>query len=94
MQDKGHGEEHPFEEAPEYRAARLRHALAEDARTGELGLQVDIRGQHVYISGTVSSQEYKDHLDTVLHEQEPRLQLHNDVHVVEVTEPPDSEVLR
>ena len=94
MQSKGHGEEHRFEEAPEYRAARLRRALAEDPRTAELGVQVDVRGEHAYLSGTVSSQEYKDQLDKVLHEQKPHLRVHNDVRVVEVAEPPDSEVLR
>ncbi|EHY87182.1 BON domain-containing protein [Saccharomonospora azurea] len=78
---------------PEYTAARLRRALAEDPRTAELGIQVDVRGEHVYLSGTVSSQPCKEHLVAVLHEREPQLRLHNDVRVVEATEPDDTEVL-
>lgn len=78
---------------PEYTAARLRRALAEDERTAELGIQVDVRGEHVYLTGAVSSQRCKERLDAVLHERAPKLRLHNDVRVVEATEPGDAEVL-
>lgn len=81
-------------EAPEYVAARVRRVLAEDPRTAELGIQVDVRGEHVYLCGSVSSQQCKDELDLVVHEQEPRLRVHNDVHVVEAGEPGEPEVLR
>lgn len=81
-------------EAPEYRAARLRRALAEDTRTAELGIQVSVRGEHVYLSGSVSSAECRHHLDTVLHERDPSLNVHNDVRVVEAGEPGEPEVLR
>src|SRR5690606_1217547 len=94
MQSKGHGEEHRFEEAPEYRAPRLRRALAEDPRTAELGVQVDVRGEHAHLSGTVSGQADKDQLDQVLHEQEPRPREANDVRPLEGAEPPHSAVLR
>ncbi|EHR60958.1 BON domain-containing protein [Saccharomonospora cyanea] len=87
--DPGEGHRHP-----EYLAARLRRALAEDERTAELGIQVDVRGDHVYLTGTVSSQTCKESLDAVLVEQEPELRLHNDVRVVEATAPDDAEVLR
>ncbi|WP_019813460.1 BON domain-containing protein [Saccharomonospora saliphila] len=84
----GHGE------APEYRAARLRRTLAEDTRTAELGIQVSVRGEHVYLSGSVASAACKESLDTVLLEREPALAVHNDVRVVEAGEPGDPEVLR
>ncbi|EID52435.1 BON domain-containing protein [Saccharomonospora xinjiangensis] len=87
---------HPAEHHghPEYTAARLRRALAEDERTAELGIQVDVRGEHVYLSGVVSSQTCKERLDAVLRDREPDLHLHNDVRVVEATEPGEAEVLR
>lgn len=81
-------------EAPQYRAARLRSALAEDPRTAELGVQVTVRGDHVYLSGAVASAQRKEELDHVLHEHEPALSVHNDVRIVEVGEPGDAEELR
>lgn len=81
------------DEAPEYLAARLSRAIAEDNRTGELGIQITIRGEHVYLNGSVSSHHYKTELDRVLHEHEPLLTVHNDVSVVEADEPGEPEVL-
>ncbi|TLW94822.1 BON domain-containing protein [Saccharomonospora piscinae] len=81
-------------EPPEYRAARLRRALAEDPRTAELGIQVDVRGSHAYLSGTVASAACKQQLAEVLGEREPGLRVHNDVRVVEAGEPGEAEVLR
>ncbi|WP_019808249.1 hypothetical protein [Saccharomonospora halophila] len=81
-------------EAPEYRAARLRRALAEDHRTAELGIQVRVRGAEAWLSGSVSSARCRVHLDTVLHELDPALTVHNDVRVVEVGQPGEPEVLR
>ncbi|WP_199433042.1 BON domain-containing protein [Qaidamihabitans albus] len=80
-------------EAPQYRAARLRRALAEDTRTAELGVQVTVRGEHVYLSGSVPSRQRKEELDHVLHEKEPGTRVHNDVRVVEAGEPGEPEVI-
>lgn len=82
------------DEAPEYVAARLHRALAEDARTAELGIQVTVRGDDVYLSGSVSSAGCKDELGRLLREREPSLRIHNDVRVVEAGEPGEPEVLR
>ncbi|PXY23523.1 phospholipid-binding protein [Prauserella sp. PE36] len=81
-------------EAPEYVAARIRRALAEDPRTAELGIQVTVKGEHVYLCGSVASQHCKEELDRVAHEKEPTLTVHNDVDVVEAGEPGEPEVLR
>lgn len=81
-------------EAPEYRAARLHRALAEDDRTAELGIRVRVRGAEVWLSGSVSSARCRGHLDTVLRELDPALTVHNDVRVVEAGEPGEPEVLR
>lgn len=87
-------EEAPHDEAPQYRAARLRTALAQDPRTAELGVQVTVRGEHVYLSGTVPSARRKEELDHVLHERAPAVTVHNDVRIVEVGEPAEAEELR
>ncbi|MFF5992708.1 BON domain-containing protein [Prauserella flavalba] len=81
-------------EAPEYVAARIRRALAEDPRTAELGIQVIVKGAHVYLCGTVASQQCKEELNRVAQEREPTLTVHNDVDVVEAGEPGAPEVLR
>lgn len=82
------------DEPPQYRAARLHRALAEDARTAELGVLVTVRGADVYVTGTVSSPGHRDELDEVLQEREPAARVHNEVRVVESGEPGDPEVLR
>ncbi|PRX45951.1 BON domain-containing protein [Prauserella shujinwangii] len=81
-------------EAPEYRAARLHRALAEDPRTSELGVQVSVDGDDIRLTGTVSSESCKEELGQVLHEWEPGATVHNDVRVVEADEPGEAEVIR
>ncbi|MGH3516379.1 MAG: BON domain-containing protein [Haloechinothrix sp.] len=81
-------------EAPHYRAARLRTAIAEDPRTNELGVGVTVRGNDVYLSGTVASAQRKEELDLVLHENAPGMSVHNEVRIVEVGEPGEPEELR
>lgn len=82
------------DEPPQYRAARLHRALAEDARTAELGVRVTVRGEHIYLTGTVSSPGRRDELNEVLHEKDPAATVHNEVRVVESGEPGEPEVLR
>lgn len=82
------------QEAPQYRAAHLRAALAADPRTAELGVQVTVRGEHVFLSGAVASPRRKEELDHVLHEHAATITVHNDVRVVEVGEPGEAEELR
>ncbi|MFC7648461.1 hypothetical protein ACFQX6_54485 [Streptosporangium lutulentum] len=42
-------------EAPQYVAARVQRALAEDERTNELGILVDIRGGQLFLRGRVAA---------------------------------------
>lgn len=81
------------DEEPEYLAAQLRKALAEDTRTGELGVQLAVREGRVHLSGAVSAHHYKAELDRVVRELEPLVTVHNDVSVVESGEPGEPEVL-
>jgi hypothetical protein len=81
-------------DAPQYRAARLRQALAEDPRTAELGVRVTVRGEHVMLSGQVVSEQRRAELQRVLAEMEPNLAIYNDVRVTSADEPSGREELR
>ncbi|MFG1614330.1 BON domain-containing protein [Nonomuraea wenchangensis] len=80
-------------EAPQYVAARVQAALAEDGRTHELGIRVDIRGDQLFLRGQVSGAEQRERLGLVAHEAAPDLRVHNEIMVVEFTEPGEDEHL-
>ncbi|WP_165959641.1 MULTISPECIES: BON domain-containing protein [Nonomuraea] len=80
-------------EAPQYVAARVQQALAEDGRTNELGIRVDIRGDQLFLRGQVSEVEQRTRLGQVAHETAPELRLHNEINVVDATEPGEDEHL-
>ncbi|MBN6041346.1 BON domain-containing protein [Amycolatopsis sp. 195334CR] len=82
------------EDVPQYSAARLRRALAEDERTTELGVRVDIRADHVHLSGEVACEARRAELEQVVHEHAPNLRVHNDLRVSAVGEPASREELR
>lgn len=54
------------EENPGYLAAHLEEALTEDGRVAEPGLHVQVDGERVVVSGTVSDQERKEAVVEVL----------------------------
>jgi len=80
-------------EAPQYVAARVQQALAEDARTHELGIRVDVRGDQLFLRGQVSGAEQRERLGEVARETAPALRVHNEVKIVEVSEPGEDEHL-
>ncbi|MEO3870631.1 BON domain-containing protein [Nonomuraea sp. B12E4] len=80
-------------EAPQYVAARVQQALAEDGRTHELGIRVDIRGDQLFLRGQVSGAEQRLRLGEVAHETAPDFHLHNEIQVVEAHEPGEDEHL-
>lgn len=82
------------EDTPQYWAARLRRAIAEDDRTTEMGVRVDIRGHDVHLSGEVACADRRTELERVVHEVAPELQVHNDVRVAAVGEPVSREEFR
>jgi osmotically-inducible protein OsmY len=81
-------------EAPQYSAARIQQAVAEDARTTELGIKVTVRPGHVFLRGEVMSPVRRERLTEVVAELAPDLQIHNEVRVADVPEPADEETLR
>jgi len=79
---------------PEYQAARVHRALAEDPRTAELGIRVTVRGDAILLSGDVESEHRREEIDTVLHEIASDMRVFNDIRVTEVAAPTGREELR
>src|SRR5690606_17665869 len=88
-----HGARRQAMEAPQYVAARVQAALAEDGRTHELGIRVDVRGDQLFLRGQVSGAERRARLGQGAREAAPGLRVHNEVHVVEVNRPWEDEHL-
>ncbi|HEX4721876.1 MAG TPA: BON domain-containing protein [Pseudonocardiaceae bacterium] len=80
--------------APEYLVARVRRALAEDPRTAELGVLVDVRGDRLVLGGSVATERRRADLTAVLRAALPDVPVHNDVRVVIVDGPDGHEELR
>jgi osmotically-inducible protein OsmY len=75
-----------------YLAQHIRDALASGG-TAELGIDVNVTGSGVYLTGTVSSPEQRDQLGDVAAGEAGGLAVHNDI-VVSSGEPDvDVEVL-
>ncbi|WP_198942852.1 BON domain-containing protein [Actinophytocola xanthii] len=82
------------EESPQYRVAHVRRALAEDPRTAEMGVRVNVRGEHLHLSGEVATEQRRDELEQVIVELLPDVEVHNDVRVADTREPARLEELR
>ncbi|MGS2640961.1 BON domain-containing protein [Streptosporangium sp. LJ11] len=80
-------------EAPQYVAARVQRALAEDERTTELGIRVDIRGDQLYLRGQVASTDRSKLIAEVAGEAAPGLAIHNEMDIVDVRDPVGEERL-
>lgn len=75
------------DELPEYVATSIKRRLAEDDRTGELGVQVDVRGGAVFLRGKVGTEERRSMAADVAQEVAPGLPIHNELTVVEAGDP-------
>ncbi|GAA4570964.1 BON domain-containing protein [Planotetraspora kaengkrachanensis] len=80
-------------ETPQYVAARIQRALAEDERTNELGIRVDVRGDQVFLRGQVSCEERRHGIEDVAREAAPGLTVHNEIRLLEVRAPGEEEHL-
>jgi hypothetical protein len=79
---------------PQYVAARLRRTFAEDPRTAEQGVQVEVRGSQVFLRGDVTCTDRRDVLTRVAIEALPDYTVHNEVMVVSGGAPEGEEELR
>ena len=80
-------------EPPQYVAERIRHALAEDERVGELDVQVRIAGSKVFLNGNVFTDERRDAITEIVSNLLPEHQVHNETYVPHVPESDDLERL-
>jgi osmotically-inducible protein OsmY len=74
--------------------AHIRRALAEDPRTAEMGVRVNVRGDQVHLSGEVATEQRRADLERVLAEVVPDAAVSNDVRVSDSREPARREELR
>jgi hypothetical protein len=81
-------------QVPQYLAARLRRALAEDPRTAEQGVRAHVCGSTVQLSGEVATAQRRDALAAVIAEHVPDMTVRNDVRVVPTGQPTEREELR
>jgi osmotically-inducible protein OsmY len=70
--------------APHRLAARIRNRLAEDARTVEFGIDVDVRDDVVVLRGQVATARRRALIEAVARESAAGLRIANDVIVVEL----------
>jgi len=72
------------ENAPHRLAAQIRDRLAEDARTVEFGIDVDVRDDVVVLRGQVATARRRALIEAVARETAAGLRIANDVIVVEL----------
>lgn len=75
------------ENAPHRLAARIKDRLAEDARTVEFGIDVDIRDDVIVLRGQVATARRRALIEAVARESASGLRIANDVTVVELPPP-------
>jgi hypothetical protein len=78
---------------PEYLAGRIERALAEDPRTHELGVCVEVKEGVVYLRGEVAGERRRQLVAEVAREAAPRLTTRNEVSVMEVRAPATGEAV-
>jgi hypothetical protein len=71
----------------QYVVARVRDALAHDARVAALDLQVRIIGSELFLTGMVSSDRRRDAAEAVVRREVPDLTIHNQLDVLPVDAP-------
>lgn len=76
-----------------YTSERVRVALAQDSRTGELGITVTIAGGKVFLSGQVATAGRRAAVEEVTREMVPGYEIHNGITTARLEQADDSEAL-
>jgi BON domain len=76
------------EDPPHRLAARIKARLAEDARTVEFGIDVDVRDDVILLRGQVTTERRRALVEAVARESASGHRIANDVIVVEAQPPP------
>jgi osmotically-inducible protein OsmY len=77
----------------DYKLARVHDALAHDERTSELSIEVHQRGPVLVLTGTVATEERRDHIVEVVTESAPEAQIRNEIEIVDLSPPTRMEPL-
>ena len=75
-------------EPEDYAIQRLREALATDERVAEMGVQVDVVGGKVFLTGQVATPERQAAVGAVAAEVLPEYEVHNQTFVTPVGDRP------
>jgi len=81
------------EEPDDYLIGHVRETLARDPRVNEMNIEVAVSGDGVFLSGSVPTEERRQAVSRVVAELLPEHEVHNQVTVVAVSEPTESERL-
>ena len=80
-------------EVEQYVVGRVRDALATHPDVGELGLEVAVSGQKIFVTGAVATAERRDAVARVLNEAFPEYEVHNETSVSEMSDAENAEEL-
>ena len=72
----------------EHTNQRVEQAIANDARTNELGVHIEYIDRRVLVRGEVASEQRRDAVLTVVHEQLPEAQIIDQLRLSDATQPP------
>jgi len=72
----------------EHTNQRVEQAIANDARTNELGVRIDCIDQRVLVRGEVASEERRAAVLEVVREQLPEAEIVDHLHLSDATQPP------
>ena len=67
---------------------RVEQAIANDARTNELGVRIECIDRRVLVRGDVASEERRQAVLTVVHEQLPEAEIIDHLRLSDATQPP------
>jgi osmotically-inducible protein OsmY len=72
----------------QHTSQRVEQAIANDARTNELGVRIECTHRRVLVRGEVASQERRDAVLTVVREQLPGAEIVDHLRLSDATDPP------
>jgi osmotically-inducible protein OsmY len=77
----------------QYLVGKLQHALAIDQRVNMLDVKVTVRGGKIHLTGEVATEERRRAVAEVVAELLPGAEVRNELTVLEVNYPPQSEII-
>ncbi len=80
-------------EPNEYVVQKAKDALVSDPRVGELGIELKLVGEDVFVEGIVATDERRAAIEEVLSTMLPDRRIHNEVEVEKIREPSSAEEL-